>query len=533
MALITWVLLFLLTSLKKSNCADCPTNRYGEINYEEKLRNHFVRDCEKVISSPPPNHSGDAKPVEVAASNDDQSSFFPVTCGVKHGCVLAPKLFTLHCLRRSPHVFNLARFKARIKVSHALITEAMYADDLCFFAESPKGLQQLTTVFHHACCIFRLEISVKRHKNAAFWPNIAIRPKAITWKPVDYGGLETVTILSHYMWTPFLMHHNSRTNDIYEYEKGSFFKSFYLTCSSSVHGTVNEECCQFIPIMFMNAIVEAKRKDLYDAYNSAGWHIYNSQIVNNENPNETYQISLILNLKRVAEDLACTIFIPILLSSVLTVMTFTLNLDNNRLLLCCLSLLIHFWTLLDVSAEITKHSSDPPAILLFLRSSMFLTSFSIILTLYLKYLLSVKKQMSLRIKKVLNYVYDTKYKHYIWPRWEKESSTGKENAGTECERVSEFVFLCANLLDLKPLKTLVPRVLSNLFVVEVTGLTPVRHTGYFNVFMITICYTGSNGEGIYYKPKGSEGTHEYEQLSLWNIGRNMKKNMTAHSKSVS
>ncbi|XP_045445442.1 uncharacterized protein LOC123653489 [Melitaea cinxia] len=38
----------------------------------------------------------------------------------------------------------------------------MYADDLCFLAESPDGLQQLMSAFHQACCKFGLKISVKK-----------------------------------------------------------------------------------------------------------------------------------------------------------------------------------------------------------------------------------------------------------------------------------------------------------------------------------------------------------------------------------
>ncbi|KAJ2950085.1 hypothetical protein O0L34_g11426 [Tuta absoluta] len=110
----------------------------------------------------------------------EQSDFFPVTCGVKQGCVLAPTLFALYFavvvkevlntvsegvrirFRTDGSLFNLARLRARTKVSYALITEIMYADDLCFLAESPDGLQQLMSVFHQACCKFGLKISVKK-----------------------------------------------------------------------------------------------------------------------------------------------------------------------------------------------------------------------------------------------------------------------------------------------------------------------------------------------------------------------------------
>ncbi|XP_063616513.1 uncharacterized protein LOC134789795 [Cydia splendana] len=114
------------------------------------------------------------------ATDDEQSDFFPVTCGVKQGCVLAPTLLALYfsvvvqevlltCsegvrvrYRTDGNIFNLARFKARTKVSYSVITEIMYADDLCFVTESPEGMQQLMSSFDESCRRFGLKISVKK-----------------------------------------------------------------------------------------------------------------------------------------------------------------------------------------------------------------------------------------------------------------------------------------------------------------------------------------------------------------------------------
>lgn len=112
--------------------------------------------------------------------NGERSEHFPVTCGVKQGCVLAPTLFALYFsvvvketlnantegirirFRTDGGFFKLTRLKARTKVAYDLITELMYADDLCFVAESQDGLQDLLTSFNAACCRFGLKISIKK-----------------------------------------------------------------------------------------------------------------------------------------------------------------------------------------------------------------------------------------------------------------------------------------------------------------------------------------------------------------------------------
>uniref|UniRef100_A0A2A4JU22 Reverse transcriptase domain-containing protein n=1 Tax=Heliothis virescens TaxID=7102 RepID=A0A2A4JU22_HELVI len=55
-----------------------------------------------------------------------------------------------------------SKLRATTKVSYAHIQDIMYADDLCFVAESAEGLQQLVSNLHEQCCRFGLKISVKK-----------------------------------------------------------------------------------------------------------------------------------------------------------------------------------------------------------------------------------------------------------------------------------------------------------------------------------------------------------------------------------
>ena len=89
------------------------------------------------------------------------SNAFPVSIGVKQGCVLAPTLFgiffsMLHqyafvdCTegvfvrtRSNGKLFNIARFRAKTKAYVVLIRELLLADDAALTSHSEEGLQRL------------------------------------------------------------------------------------------------------------------------------------------------------------------------------------------------------------------------------------------------------------------------------------------------------------------------------------------------------------------------------------------------------
>ena len=113
----------------------------------------------------------------VNSSDDDE---FPVTNGVKQGCVLAPTLFSFLfsmmllsafkdsdpgiqiTYRTEGGVFNTQRLKAKTKVTKSLVRDLLYADDCATVAHLKDDHQRLTDSLSAATKRFGLTISIKK-----------------------------------------------------------------------------------------------------------------------------------------------------------------------------------------------------------------------------------------------------------------------------------------------------------------------------------------------------------------------------------
>ena len=130
----------------------------------------------KFISMVQQFHAGMKAQVQ---DNGETSEPFPVSNGVKHGCVLAPTLFSLMLsamltdafrdvdagidirYRTDGKLFNLRRLQAKNKVKTDIIRDFLFADDCTLNTGSEADKQRSVDTFSIACTNFGLTISKK------------------------------------------------------------------------------------------------------------------------------------------------------------------------------------------------------------------------------------------------------------------------------------------------------------------------------------------------------------------------------------
>ena len=115
--------------------------------------------------------------------NSHLSEHFPISNGVKQGCVLAPTLFSIFFsmmlkqatedldddegvyvrYRLDGSLFNLGRLQAHTKTQEErLIQDLLFADDAALVAHTERPLQRVTSCFADALRLFGIEVILKK-----------------------------------------------------------------------------------------------------------------------------------------------------------------------------------------------------------------------------------------------------------------------------------------------------------------------------------------------------------------------------------
>ena len=146
--------------------------------------------------------------------NRSLSGSFPISNGVKQGCVLAPTLFSIFVsimlreakgdlpdgiyirFRTNGSPFNLRRLLSRTKIIEELITELLFANDCALLVHTEKALQNIVNRFSDAAKNFGLTISLK--KTEVLYqhpPRVAHSPPHISIGGTSLNAVEHFTYL--------------------------------------------------------------------------------------------------------------------------------------------------------------------------------------------------------------------------------------------------------------------------------------------------------------------------------------------------
>ena len=195
-----------------------------------------------------------ARVIEHGAASDP----FPVSNGVKQGCVLAPTLFSLLFAtmlfaalsktssginvryRCDGRFFDLRRLKAKTKVLEALVRDFLFADDCALVAVNEPDLQELASCLSEAAKAFALTISLRKTE-------VMLQPAPGLTPPPEPSIVIEGTKLSNVECFTYL---GSTLTSTRQYGQGSVKQTgegrcvFWPTVDTSVEGTWHQVAYQ-------------------------------------------------------------------------------------------------------------------------------------------------------------------------------------------------------------------------------------------------------------------------------------------------
>nr|AKQ12750.1 nicotinic acetylcholine receptor beta 3 subunit [Chilo suppressalis] len=266
--------------------------------------------------------------------------------------------------------------------------------------------------------------------------------KRLIWNPKDYYGIAETYYRNYEYWLPPIMIINNAADrdDVFYHEFCNLKYNGEVMCMPKLKNKApcisftrnwpyDTNICNFdygqAPFYEKKNLILVpkfnKTANIFGAEYGAEWIITDYR--DYFNVTDKIKLRLTFTLKRSAEGLGAVMILPSTLLAVLTVVTLFRDVNNfKRFWFTCFSVLCHFYILLITNARVPKAGSGIPAILIFCRFSLLLTSVLVILSLGLKRLRNRTTIPPNWIGSVTSSVLDSRAKYLIWPRWKNKSN---------------------------------------------------------------------------------------------------------------
>ncbi|KAJ0171152.1 hypothetical protein K1T71_013351 [Dendrolimus kikuchii] len=256
--------------------------------------------------------------------------------------------------------------------------------------------------------------------------------RRLKWDPKKYDNLETVTLNSRKMWTPFVSVFNgeSRNSEIMSYTPAR------VTSTGSISFTVvNSDTVECIAKLtnwpYDVQSCEAEFGPMYDSSEEvklklAGeaidltqddslWYLKHYEQREFYSNKTDIQLKLLFVLERRAGTIVAMVIYPAYVLTILTLLPMLLEVTSQvRFGIACFRLLNHLIFIKHIALLIPKHSYDSPALLLLYLGSVILTVLCVLITLCLRGL--CKKNTSIRcVDNLVNLIQSSRAKFiFLW-----------------------------------------------------------------------------------------------------------------------
>lgn len=277
--------------------------------------------------------------------------------------------------------------------------------------------------------------------------NITWKDERLMWDPDKHHGIKETETDEFFYWIPQMELIN--VEDMFNNEITSLYlcKIQYMGLVNCRHKMYHETWCsvkltnwpydvQECSLEFGHEYLSKEnytihlRTAIADDY-TAGWHI--TEFKQDYNVGGRIGVRVTFVLEREAAGLSAIYIHPALVLTVLNIVTLFLDVRRNvRLAVSCFTLSIHYYMLVQLDIDMPKGNAFTPIILLYYRGSIIVTIITILLTLILSKVCSLKSNPHNYIKLVNDFVCDNKYSSYlVFPKWESDDVTVDSKSSNE------------------------------------------------------------------------------------------------------